>query len=127
VPPGMSNLETLLPRLYSEGVRRGRISLPRLVELVSANPARLAGLAPRKAAIAPGAHADVVVFNPERTRTVHAAEMHSAADYDVFGGGEVRGWPEITLSRGEVIFQDGEVLGRPGRGRFQPRAAFSPL
>jgi dihydropyrimidinase len=127
IPPGMSNLETLLPMLYSEGVAKGRISLPRLVELIATNPARIAGLAPRKGAIAPGADADLVVFDPRRTRTIHAPEMHSAADYDVFEGWQVTGWPETTISRGEVIFADGAVTGQPGRGRFVPRARFAML
>jgi dihydropyrimidinase len=125
IPPGVSNLETLLPMLYSEGVRRGRISLPRLVELVATNPARLAGLAPRKGAIVPGADADLVVFDPERTRTIRAAEMQSACDYDVFEGWSVTGWPAMTIARGEVVFEDGRVLGQPGRGQFVPRAPFA--
>jgi dihydropyrimidinase len=127
IPPGVSNLETLLPMLHSEGVLTGRLSLPRLVELVATNPARLAGLAPRKGAVAPGADADLVVFDPARTRTIRAPEMHSAADYDPFEGRRVTGWPAVTISRGEVIFEDGRVLGAPGRGRFVPRARFSPL
>lgn len=127
IPPGMSNLETLLPMLYSEGVVKGRLSLPRMVELVATNPARIAGLAPRKGTIAPGADADLVLFDPVKTRTIHAPEMHSAADYDVFEGWQVTGWPAMTISRGEVIFQDGQVLGQPGRGRFVPRARFTAL
>jgi dihydropyrimidinase len=127
IPPGVSNLETLLPMLHSEGVLTGRLSLPRLVELVATNPARIAGLAPRKGAVAPGADADLVVFDPARTRTISAAEMHSAADYDPFEGRRVTGWPVVTISRGEVIFEDGRVLGAPGRGRFVPRAPFAGL
>jgi dihydropyrimidinase len=127
IPPGMSNLETLLPMLHSEGVLTGRITLPRLVELVAANPARIAGLAPRKGVIAPGADADLILFDPARTRTIHAPEMHSAADYDVFEGRRVTGWPAMTISRGEVIFQGGQVLGQPGRGQFVPRARFTAL
>jgi dihydropyrimidinase len=127
IPPGVSNLETLLPMLYSEGVRTGRISLPRLVELLAANPARLAGLAPRKGAILPGADADIVIFDPNRTREIRAAEMHSACDYDVFEGWSVTGWPQTTIARGEVIFDDGRITGTPGRGEFVPRARFSGL
>lgn len=127
IPPGVSNLETLLPMLYSEGVRQGRLTLPRLVELLATNPARLAGLAPRKGTLAPGADADIVIFDPERTRVIHAPEMQSAADYDVFEGWTVTGWPALTIARGEVVFADGRVLGQPGRGRFLPRARFAGL
>jgi dihydropyrimidinase len=127
IPPGMSNLETLLPMLHSEGVRRGRITLPRMVELLATNPARLAGLAPRKGAIVPGADADLVIFDPERTRTVRAAEMQSAADYDVFEGWEVTGWPSVTIARGEVVYEDGRVVGGDRRGEFVPRQPFGSM
>jgi dihydropyrimidinase len=122
IPPGMANLETMLPMLHSEGVLKGRISLPRMVEVLATGPARIAGLAPRKGAIAPGADADVVIFDPGLTRTVRASHTHTAADYDVFEGWEVTGWPRITISRGDVIFRDGRVTASPGRGRFQPRS-----
>lgn len=126
IPPGVANLETLLPMLYSEGVRKGRISLERLVALVATNPARIAGLAPRKGALAPGADADIVVFDPARRRVVRAADMHSACDYDPFEGWEVTGWPELVLSRGDIVFADGTVRGEPGRGRFVPRSRSVP-
>ncbi|MGE0539981.1 MAG: dihydropyrimidinase [Dehalococcoidia bacterium] len=127
IPPGVSNLETLLPMLYSEGVRTGRITLSRMVEVLAANPARLAGLAPRKGAIVPGADADIVIFDPERTRTIRASESHSACDYDVFEGRSVTGWPETTIARGDVIFDHGRVTGAPGRGQFVPRTRFAGL
>jgi len=121
VPPGVANLETLLPMLYSEGVRRGRITLERLVQVVATAPARIAGLFPRKGAIAVGADADLVVFDPERTRTIRVTEMHSACDYDPYEGWSVTGCPVITVLRGAVAFRDGEVVARPGAGRFVPR------
>jgi len=124
IRPGIANLRTLLPMLYSEGVRRGRISATRLVDVLCETPARLAGLAPRKGAIAPGADADVVVLDPALTRTVRSADLRSNADHDAFEGWEVTGWPVVTIARGEVVFRDGELSGRPGRGRFVPRAAF---
>lgn len=127
VPPGMSNLETLLPMLYSEGVRTGRISLERFVELISTNPAKLFGLYPRKGTIAPGADADLCIFDPEKRVVIDAAAMHGGSDYDVYQGFEVTGWPAITISRGEVIFRDGEVVGAPGRGRTIPRSPFRRL
>ncbi|MFN8558525.1 MAG: amidohydrolase family protein [Dehalococcoidia bacterium] len=127
VPPGMANLETQMPMLYHDGVRTGRISLPKMVEALCTNPARIAGLAPRKGTIAPGADADIVVFDPRHTRTVRAAEMQSAADYDIFDGQAITGWPRLTISRGEVVFEDGNVVGQPGRGRLAPRSRFSML
>lgn len=121
IPPGMANLETMLPMLHSEGVRRGRLSLRRIVEVLSAAPARIAGLAARKGAIALGADADLVLFDPNLRRTVRAAETFSACDHDPFEGREVTGWPVATISRGEVIFREGRILAAAGRGCFVPR------
>jgi dihydropyrimidinase len=122
IPPGVSNLETLLPMLYSEGVRKGRLTLARLVDVLATAPARIAGMYPRKGAIAVGSDADLVVFDPKMRRTVRAAELHSACDYDPYEGWEVNGWPEAVLSRGELVFAGGDVIGSPGRGHFVPRA-----
>ena len=123
IPPGVSNLETLLPMLHSEGVRRGRITIERLVDVLATTPARLAGLA-TKGEIAVGKDADLVLFDPARTRTVRAAELHSACDYDPYEGWEVTGWPRLVLLRGEVAY-DGEVRARPGDGRLTRRGAIA--
>lgn len=119
--PGVENLQTMLPMLYSEGVRRGRISLGRFVAVTSTSAAKLFGLYPQKGTIAVGADADIVVFDPELTQTVDAAMLKSNADYSVYEGWEVTGWPTATLRRGEVVFRDGEVVGRPGSGRLLRR------
>ena len=120
VPPGVANLETLLPMLYSEGVRRGRLTVERLVDVLATSPARIAGLR-GKGEIAIGNDADIVIFDPEQTRTIHATEMHSACDYDPFEGWEVTGWPALTLLRGEVAYENGEILARSGAGRLVAR------
>jgi len=125
--PGVENLQTLRPMLYSEGVRRGRISLERFVALTATNAAKLMGLYPRKGTIAVGSDADLVIFDPERTRTIDAAMLQSRADYSVYEGWEVTGWPVMTLSRGEVVFRDDTVVGRPGRGVLLERGVTRPL
>ena len=122
VPPGVANLETLLPMLYSEGVRKGRLTVERMVDVLATSPARIAGLR-GKGEIAVGNDADIVIFDPERTRTIRASEMHSACDYDPYEGWEVTGWPTVTLLRGEVVYAKGEILARPGAGRLVARAA----
>ena len=119
MPPGVSNLETLLPMLYSEGVRRGRITIERLVDVLATTPARIAGLA-AKGEIARGKDADLVLFDPNETRVVRAAELHSASDYDPYEGWTVTGWPRHVLLRGATAY-DGAI--RDVRGRFVPRAA----
>lgn len=125
--PGVENLQTMLPMLYSEGVRSGRISLRRMVELTSSTPARLFGLYPRKGALAVGSDADIVVFDPERTRTIDAAMLHSNADYSVYDGWQVTGWPALTLRRGEVVFEDDRVVGAAGSGQVLAARSFQTV
>jgi dihydropyrimidinase len=116
--PGVENLQTLVPMLWSEGVRAGRISRDRFVEVTSTNAARLLGLHPRKGAIAPGSDADITVLDPGLTRTITREMIRSNAGHSVYEGWTVTGWPVVTIRRGEVVFRDGEVLGRPGTGRL---------
>lgn len=115
--PGVENLQLLLPMLHSEGVRRGRISLARLVELTSSNAAKLFGLYPRKGALDVGSDADIVIFDPDLERTVSTTMLKSNADYSVYEGWRVTGWPIVTIRRGEVVFAEDAVLGVPGSGR----------
>jgi dihydropyrimidinase len=125
--PGGENLQVMLPMLYSEGVRRGRISLSRLVEVQSTNAAKLFGLFPRKGTIAVGSDADVVVFDPQLTRTIDASMLKSNADYSVYQGWEVTGWPVVTVRRGEIVFRDDQVVGAPGSGQIVRRGPTQPL
>ena len=122
IPPGVSNLETLLPMLHSEGVLKGRVSVERMVDLLATTPARIAGLR-SKGEISVGKDADLVLFDPRRTRTVHASELHSACDYDPYEGWSVTGWPRSVYLHGTLAY-DGQIRARPGSGRFVPR---SPL
>jgi len=122
IPQGLPGVETRLGLLHHHGVRSGRLSLSRLVELLSANPARRFGLYPRKGAIAVGSDADVVVFDPERRTTIAAAALHSATDYSPYDGWEVVGAPRAVLVRGRVVVRDGELEAEPGHGAYLPRA-----
>ena len=123
---GVADLETMLPMLYSAGVGSGRISPERFAALTSAAPARLLGLYPRKGTIAVGSDADLLVLDPRVRRTVDGAAMRSRAGYSVYDGWEVTGWPRFTVSRGEVVLADGQVLAEPGRGRWLRREASGP-
>jgi len=121
IPRGLAGVETLLPLIYSEGVRKGRISASQLVEVLSTNPAKLFGLYPRKGAMIPGADADLVIFDGSKTKTVHAVDLHMKTDFSPYEGMEVTGWPKITISKGRVICTDGEVTAPEGQGEFIPR------
>ena len=125
--PGMANLETLMPMLYSEGVAKGRISLSRWVELTSTNAARLFGMFPQKGTIAVGSDADLVVWDPDLARVVRGEEMRSRAGYDVYEGHEVHGWPAHTISRGEIVFENGEITAERGRGKRVIRGPHAPI
>jgi dihydropyrimidinase len=124
IPNGGPGLENRLQMIHEFGVRAGRITLNRMVELLSTNPAKLFGLYPRKGTIAVGSDADIVVFDPDRKLTISASAHHSACDYNLFEGTEVTGTPEVVLRRGEVIVEGGELLAAPGSGRFVARARF---
>lgn len=127
VPNGLPGLETRMPYLFSEGVRKGRISLQDFVAITATNPARLFGLAPRKGAIAVGADGDLAIWDPELTRTVRAADLHSDCDYSPFDGASLTGWPVTVLARGEPVVLDGKNLAVPGFGRFLPRDPYDEI
>ena len=110
--------------IHQFGVREGRISLNRMVELLCTNPAKLFGLYPRKGTLAVGSDADVVVFDPEKKVTISASTHHSKSDYNLFEGMEVTGTPEVVLLRGNVLVEDGELVAQPGIGQFVERARF---
>ena len=124
IPNGGPGIENRLHMLHHFGVRGGRISMRRFVELVSTNPARFFGMYPRKGTIAVGSDADIVVFDPEKRHTISAGTHHSNIDYNLYEGTEVVGAPEVVLVRGQVIVENDELVGEPGAGRFVKRARF---
>lgn len=120
---GMSELETMLPMLWWAGVRTGRLSVSRFVEVTATNPAKLFGLYPRKGTIAVGSDADLVIWNSDQTRIINGVDGYSNADYSPYDGWSVTGWPDLVMSRGEVVVQGGRLTdaARPGRGRLAQR------
>ena len=124
IPNGCPGIEERLMLLYTHGVRTGRISLNRWVELCATNPAKLFGCYPRKGTVAPGADADVVVWDPEARRTLSAATLHQNTDYSLYEGWEVVGAPRTVLSRGRVLVDDGQWRGEAGVGQFIHRQPF---
>ena len=109
--------------IHHFGVNEGRIGLNRMVDLLATQPAKLFGLYPRKGTIAPGADADIVIFDPRRS-TRSAATHHSKADYNLYEGTTVTGAADLTMVRGNVIVEGGELVAEPGSGQFVRRARF---
>src|SRR5438309_6499515 len=103
LPHGAPGSETRMSLVYDGGVRPGRISLNRFVELTSTSPAKIFGLFPRKGTIAPGSDADIVVFDPEKKIRLSAKTLHMKVDYNPYEGREVVGATETVLSRGKVV------------------------
>jgi len=122
IPNGVPGLETCLPVVFSEGVSRGRITLERFAAVSATNAARIYGLYPRKGVIAVGADADLAVWDPDRETTVTNAQLHHRMDYTAFEGMRLRGWPVMTVARGDVVWRDGAFAAQPGRGRFIARS-----
>ena len=118
IPNGIPGLETRLPLLFSEGVGKGRIDINTFVALTATNPAKIYGLYPRKGTIAVGSDADLVIWDADRELTITNAMLHHRVDYTPYEGMKIRGWPKMTLSRGEVIYGDGKLLAKCGRGQF---------
>src|SRR5438034_2919579 len=124
IPNGGPGLENRLQMIHEFGARAGRISLNRMVELLSTNPAKLFGLYPRKGTIAVGSDADIVVFDPDRKVTISAKTQHSKTDYNLYEGTEVTGTPEVVLLRGQILVDGDELVAEPGIGQFVARAKF---
>ena len=120
-PNGIPGIETRLSILYSEGVAKGKISLPRFVELVSTAPAVLFGLAPKKGSLLPGADADIVMFDPETEWIMGKKSLHMAADWSAYENIRIKGKIQKVFSRGELIIDGDRCLAEKGRGRFLHR------
>jgi dihydropyrimidinase len=124
IPNGGPGLEDRLVMIHHFGVNEGRIGLNRMVDLLATQPAKLFGLYPRKGTIAPGADADIVIFDPAKEHTLSAASHHSKADYNLYEGTTVNGAVDLTMVRGNVIVEGGELVAEPGVGQFVSRARF---
>jgi dihydropyrimidinase len=125
IPNGMPGIEARLALLYTFGVGQGRLSLNRWVEVCCTDPAKIFGLYPKKGTLAPGADADIVIFDPQREVTLTQEVLHEQVDYTPYEGFNLRGYPDVTIARGQVLCQDGEFIGPKGYGRFLLRKPFS--
>ncbi|HUO42881.1 MAG TPA: dihydroorotase family protein [Methylomirabilota bacterium] len=117
---GVPTIETMLPVLLSEGVNKGRISMARLQQVICEKPARVFGLYPKKGTIRKGSDADLVIVDMKKKRTVRGSELHYKVGWTPYEGWRLQGWPRMTLRRGSVIFEEGQILAKPGEARFLP-------
>jgi len=124
IPNGTGGLEDRLPVLWTYGVGTGRLTMNEFVAVTSTNIAKILNMYPKKGAVVEGADADLIVWDPEATKTISAGSQQSAIDYNVFEGITVKGLPKYVLTRGEVAVDNGTVQARPGHGRFVGREPF---
>jgi len=115
--PGFAGIETCIPLLLTE-VNKGRLTLAKLVEVCSRNPARIFGLYPQRGSLRAGAEADIAILDPRREWLVDRRHLHSKATATPFEGWNVKGSVTHTIVNGTLVYENGEVLGRPGHGRF---------
>ncbi|KIL36030.1 phenylhydantoinase [Cohnella kolymensis] len=125
IPNGGPTIEDRFTILYSEGVRKGRLSLNQFVDVIATQSAKLFGLFPRKGTIAVGSDADLVLFDPNAERTISVANHHLAVDYSAFEGMKVTGEPVSVLSRGQFVIRDKQFVGKAGSGQYLRRNRFA--
>ncbi len=113
-------VEHMLPVVYHDGVNEKRITLPRLVQTMCENPAKIFGLYPRKGTLQAGSDADIVLLDPVKKLTISEQNMHGNADFTIFEGKEVVGAPVFSMQRGEVLLENGALKRKQGNARFVP-------
>jgi dihydropyrimidinase len=125
IPNGAPGIEERLRLVFDAGVRTGRLTENRFVDVVSTTPAKLFGLYPRKGELAVGSDADIVVWDPNRVTTIEAGSHHSSVDYSLYEGRSVIGAPDVILVRGTVVVADGTLEVEPGFGQYLHRGKSS--
>jgi dihydropyrimidinase len=121
---GQNTLQDYPPMMFSEGVMKDRITLEQFVAVTSTNAAKIFGMYPRKGVIQVGSDADIVIWDPTKRKILNDADQLSRAKYSTYAGKEVTGLPITTIRRGEIVYDQGKVLGQPGSGRFIPGGKF---
>jgi dihydropyrimidinase len=126
IPNGTGGVEDRMSVLWHHGVRSGRLTPSDFVRVTSTNAANIFNLAPKKGHIQVGADADVVVWDPNQTRTISAKTHHQNIDFNIYEGMEVIGGPAVTMSRGRVLWENGKLTTTPGTGKYLPRPLYGP-
>ncbi|MFN4163177.1 MAG: dihydropyrimidinase [Ferrovibrio sp.] len=126
IPNGTGGVEDRMHVLWHHGVNKGRLTPNEFVAVTSANAAKIFNLYPRKGVIQAGADADLVVWDPKKTRRISAKTHHQKVDFNIFEGMEVEGVNTVTISQGRIVYKDGDVRSVKGAGRYINRPAFAP-
>lgn len=121
IPYGIPGTETIIPAMFTFLVGKNKLSLNKFVSLISTNPAKLFGLYPRKGAIKIGSDADIIIFDPNKKVTIDYKNLATNCGWSPYQGMKLKGYPEITISRGEIIARNGKFTGKAGRGKFIKR------
>jgi dihydropyrimidinase len=117
VPNGGPGVEERLSVVYYEGVTRRNLPITKFVDVVSTNVAKIFGLYPRKGVIAPGSDADLVIFDPDKEKSLDAENLHMGTDWNFYDGMKIKGWPVLTMLRGRTIVEEEQYIGKPGDGK----------
>lgn len=120
-PFGMVGVETIAPLTYYEGVVKRNLPLSWFARVMSENPAKIFGLYPKKGVIRVGSDADITIYDPQKEVTIKTSDQHSKAGYSLYDGRKIKGYPTMTILRGNVLFNEGRLEQNPGYGRFLPR------
>ena len=126
IPNGTGGVENRMEVLWHHGVGKGRLTMNEFVAVTSTNAAQIFNIYPRKGSVSVGADADIVVWDPEATKTISAQTHHQKVEYNIFEGMEVKGGASHTLSRGKVVWADGQLDVERGAGRYVDRPPFAP-
>ena len=127
IPNGTAGIEDRMAVLWSHGVRTGKFTPEEFVAITSTNAAKIFNIYPRKGAVAVGADADIVVWDPEATKTISAKSHHQRIDFNIFEGMSVTGQASHTVSQGALVWKDGDLRAKEGKGRYIKRPAFHPM
>ncbi|QPF73407.1 dihydropyrimidinase [Roseateles sp. DAIF2] len=126
IPNGCGGIEERMAVIWDAGVNSGRLTPAEFVAITSSNTAKLFNLYPQKGSISEGADADLVLWDPQGSKTISARTQHSKGDFNIFEGRTVRGIPSHTISQGVIAYANGDLRAEPGRGRYLKRPAFGP-
>ena len=126
IPNGTGGVEDRMSVLWHHGVRTGKLTMNEFVQVTSTNCAKIFNIHPKKGCIEVGSDADLIVWDPDGTRLISAETHHQNIDFNIYEGMEVTGIPVVTISRGSIVWQDGQLKTVRGAGRYVNRPCFAP-